>query len=340
MKLTIENNWKKFRSKNYNYNFNVETGYFERWGKVKEDDPIYSEFGPEILDCEVSTICNFGCPFCYKGNTSNGKHMSFEVFKNIFDKFPKYNGIHFLTQIAFGIGNIDASDDLWKMMEYCRKNGVVPNITINGDRLTNKIIEKLVKYCGAIAVSRYVNKNICYDAIEKLSKKGMKQINIHQMISKETFGQAIETLSDIEKDKRLEKLNAIVFLSLKQKGRGIHHNKLNIFLFENLIKFALKNRINFGFDSCGANKATEVFKKLNILEKYEQYIEPCESSSFSYYIDVNGVGHPCSFSNECSVGVDILKVNDFKNDVWFNIETCIERKRIQDNGRSCPYFKV
>lgn len=35
------------RSKGYNYEFNKKTGFFARWGKVKEDDPLFSPFGPE-----------------------------------------------------------------------------------------------------------------------------------------------------------------------------------------------------------------------------------------------------------------------------------------------------
>ena len=49
---------KRFKSPNYNFVFNMEDGFFARWGKNKEDDPEYSEFGNEILDIEVSTICH------------------------------------------------------------------------------------------------------------------------------------------------------------------------------------------------------------------------------------------------------------------------------------------
>ena len=90
---------------------------------------------------------------CYKSNTSQGKNMSLETFKKIFHKIPLN-----LTQIAFGIGDIDANPDLWKIMEYCRNNNynqVVPNITINGKRLTDEHIGMLAELCGAVAVSRY-----------------------------------------------------------------------------------------------------------------------------------------------------------------------------------------
>lgn len=90
------------QNSDYNWIFDTETGKFARWGKTCDDDPIMAPM-PEILDIEISTICHQGCKFCYKSNTSIGKNMSLEEFKEIFAKFDTNN----LTQIAFGIGDIN-----------------------------------------------------------------------------------------------------------------------------------------------------------------------------------------------------------------------------------------
>lgn len=37
MKLEINRNVKQFRSEDYNYDFNMVTGKFDRWGKDKND---------------------------------------------------------------------------------------------------------------------------------------------------------------------------------------------------------------------------------------------------------------------------------------------------------------
>jgi len=86
MRLLDTDNIKAVASPNYNYIFDKKTGYFERWGKTREDDPVCAPF-PEILDVEISTACQKGCPFCYKDNSVDGENMSFEIFKKIFDKF-------------------------------------------------------------------------------------------------------------------------------------------------------------------------------------------------------------------------------------------------------------
>ena len=84
---------KILRSPNTNYNFNKLTGYTEMWGKTKEEDILYSDVGPHILDLEISTICdgyknNGRCPMCYKSESNpltQNQNMSFETFKKILD---------------------------------------------------------------------------------------------------------------------------------------------------------------------------------------------------------------------------------------------------------------
>jgi len=165
----------------YNYVFDYRTGYFARWGNTYAEDPQYSPVGPEILDIELSTICSNGCSFCYKDNNFHGKNMSLNTFKILFSKFPKN-----LTQIAFGIGDIDANPDLWKIMEHCREHKIVPNITINGAKMTSELYDNLVKYCGAVAASAY-GLDTCYDAVQELTKRGLRQVNIHCLLSEETL---------------------------------------------------------------------------------------------------------------------------------------------------------
>lgn len=60
---------KFLNSPNYKYAFNLNTGYFMRWGATLQDDPVISPFGPEICDIEISTICRQGCSFCFPSNT-------------------------------------------------------------------------------------------------------------------------------------------------------------------------------------------------------------------------------------------------------------------------------
>lgn len=326
---------KAVKSPDYNYLFDNQTGFFARWGASLDDDPEMSPYGCEIADIEISTIChgvdNRVCKFCYKNNNPIGKNMSLETFKQVFANLPSN-----LTQIAFGIGDIDGNPEAWDIFEHCRNNDVVPNVTINGDRMTDKDVSCLAEYCGAVAVSRYNPKDICYDAVKKLTGVGMKQINIHMLLAGETYGDVLELIEDAQTDPRLEKLNAIVFLSLKQRGRGEKLSRLSDNKFAELVKLLNESSINYGFDSCTAGKLLNTTTRR---EQIEKFIEPCESGLFSIYINVDGRAFPCSFTEDGD-GIDLKSTDDFLVDVWFNQEFSDWRDELLACERNCPVYNI
>jgi MoaA/NifB/PqqE/SkfB family radical SAM enzyme len=327
---------KMIRSPNYNFNFNKGTGYFERWGNTKEDDPTWSEFGPEIADIEIGTICHEGCKFCYKSNTPDGTNMSLDTFKKIFEKLPNV-----LTQIALGISDIDSNPDIWNIMNHCRMNDVVPNVTINGSRMTPESFDNLVRYCGAVAVSLYDYER-CYNTIRELGSRGLKQVNIHAMLSEETYERCMQVMRDRQTDERLKKyLNAIVFLWLKPKGRGEALNQVSREKYNALVKYAMENNIPIGFDSCSASN----FLKCEGTEQFLSYVEPCESTLFSIYINVDGIATPCSFAEDKCDGVDVVAANDFLTDVWLSKSFVKFRSEVTSNldgngCRMCPLYNL
>jgi len=336
---------KKVRTPNYNYNFNVKNGLFARWGSTLEDDPEYSPLGPEILDLEISTICDGGCSFCYKTNTEVGDNMSFETFKTIFHKIPKN-----LTQIAFGIGSLGGNPDLWKIMEYCRSNEynqVIPNITINGKRFTDEQADNLARICGAVAVSRY-DPDTCYDAVKKLTDRGLKQTNIHQILCHETLENCYQVIEDWKNDERLSGLNAIVFLLMKPKGkRNKYHQLTSSKEYKRLIDYAFEQGAPIGFDSCSAPSFLECVKDRDDFKRLEMLAEPCESDCFSAYINTEGKFFHCSFTEgeDGWDGIDVVNCNDFMDDVWNSPEVLRFRSLLMKSAeecgcRSCPIFNL
>lgn len=329
----------------YKFSFRKSDGLFIRYGETLNDDGDLNLGLPEICDIELSTICNGvngPCKFCYKSNNNKGKNMSFETFKKVFHNLPPS-----ITQIAFGIGDIDGNPDMWKIFEYTRNNGIIPNVTINGSRMTSEFYDKLVSTCGAVAVSLY-DKDTTYNAVYELTSRGMKQVNIHFMLSNETYDKAFELLNDRLTDMRLTKLNAIVFLSLKLKGRAIgHYTQLEQDKFEKLIDYVLEKNISVGFDSCSASKFIKSIQNKKNSKTLEQYVEPCESGIYSCYISCEGKYYPCSFCEgidgwENGIDVTISGLN-FLKDIWYN-------KKVKDfsnnvikcrkNYKSCPIYEI
>jgi radical SAM protein with 4Fe4S-binding SPASM domain len=178
----------------------------------------------------------------------------------------------------------------------------------------------------------------------------MNQINIHILVSENTFDWIMETLKDRLIDPRLAKLNAIVLLSLKQRGRGKSFTPLSTEKFKQVIDFAFANGIGIGFDSCSC------FRFLKAIEGHEKFdmlygqSEPCESSLMSAYVDVDGNYFPCSFTPDYGgwdKGVSVVDCQDFVRDVWNNPKVEEFRKKLlatkgknKFQCRTCPLFEI
>lgn len=323
-------------TKNFNMVFKKETGYTVTWGKTKDEDPDYCPGGPIIADFEISSVCDEGCAQCYKSNTVHGNNMSFEVFKNIFHKLPRT-----LTQIAFGIGNITACPDLKNIFDYCKNNDyqyIVPNVTINGSHMTEEWFDYLAKTCGAVAVS-YYDLDKCFNSVKELTDRGMTQCNIHAILSEDTFSSCMDLIDKIQSDERLSKLNAVVFLMLKNKGRGKNLERISDKNYNVFIKKLFDSKIRFGFDSCGSGRLVNY----GIPKEVEQFVEPCESGLFSMYCNTEGIFFPCSFTEgveEWEHGIDLKNINDFISDVWENDRVKEWRKCLLGNCRNCPKYDI
>lgn len=350
------------KDNNFNMYFRKSDGFTAKWGKTFDDDPAYNPFGNEIADIEITKACRGirnkegkrkPCAFCYKSNSSSGTYMNFDTFKKVFDKL---NEAKTMTQIAFGVdaeASEDLNPDIWKIFEYTKNNGVTPNVTVAD--ITPYTAEKIVSLCGACAVSAYqTNKNCCYDTIRLLLDEAKKQgkknfaVNIHIMISKETLSFVHEVINDYMNDERLKGMNAIVFLSLKQKGRGEYFNKVTENEFKEVVDKCFENNIKFGMDSCSANKFMKAIEHRDNYDELMTMIENCEKLIYSLYINDEAKLFPCSFmerEGDWKDGVDMLNINNFTQDVWYHDKVKKDRdislKCIECKGcNSCAYYDV
>jgi len=335
---TVDN--KIIRSDNFNLLFNKKTGFTATSGRTTDEDALMCPIGPTICDIEISAGKCIGCQFCYKSNSQDLpiQNMSFETYKKIFNLLPRT-----VTQIAFGITTIENTPDLWKIMEYTRENGVIPNLTINGVNFTDYQAERLAYLAGAVAVSCY-SKDVCYDAVDKLvgfSHLGgatLRQINIHQLLSANTYQNCFELIKDRKVDPRLQELNAIVFLLLKPKGERNFYRGLNSQDdYELLIEFARIHNVQIGMDSCSAPLMLKAAEALE-MEEVIPSIQPCESTLESFYIDVNGRGFPCSFSagtDDWKEGINLLEVTNFTDEVWLGERVTAWRNKLLNSSSNC-----
>ena len=239
-----------------------------------------------------------------------------------------------------------SNPDLWKIMEYCRANNVVPNITINGDRLTDEIVNNLVKHCGAVAVSAY-DLDTCYNTVKRLTDAGLKYCNIHALLAEESYDKCFKIIDDSVSDSRLSKLGAVVFLFLKPKGdRNVFHKVSSKEKYKKLVDYAFEKKARIGFDSCSASSFLEAIKDRPDYKRIETMVEPCESTLFSGYCNVEGIFFPCSFTEgeKDYKGIDLKVIKSF-DEVWHGDETKTFRNKVLTNKdcrgcRKCQAFNL
>ena len=335
---------KHVRSPGYNYDLNLVHGTFRRWGETPDEDPSFSPLGPELLDVEISTVCDGWCAYCYKSNTPNGRNMAYEKFVDVIEKLNPH-GI--LTQVAFGLGRRgDENPDVWRMCEYLRSRDIMPNGTIaNGTPETwNRIAENF----GACAVSAHTHwkdwMGILIQNVYELSQRGMTQVNCHFVIAEETYDDCLKLFHEKQVNPMLSGLNAIVLLGLKQCGRasGGNFHRLSEDKFKDIVDTAMDMGIGIGFDSCCAHKFLNSVKDRPDFEELEMIAEPCESMLFSQYVNVDGLLYPCSFNESSGIpGFDVSKCTSFLDEYW-NEPTAANgwRLGLMNNGRRCPTYEV
>ena len=332
---------KVLKSENYNFLFKKDDGFFARWGKTKEDDGDPRIMIPSIADIEIDTQCSENCSYCYKSNIPNmGKQMSLDTYKKVLSKITEIPSI---TQIALGITDIDSNKYFFDIVDYTRSCDIVPNVTINGSRMTSELYDKLAQKMGAIAVSVHRDKNKSYNTVKELTDRGMTQVNLHIVVHSGNFDFIMEVFNDILYDSRLKSLNACVLLSLKPKGRADKNFKpINQSKYKELVLFALDNNIGIGADSCGCFRFYDAIKDTKY-KQYENYLESCESTTGSLYISCEGDFYPCSFAEDIIEPISVLHCDNFMSDVWYAESTNKFREKnikCKECSQNCQIYDI
>jgi MoaA/NifB/PqqE/SkfB family radical SAM enzyme len=357
LKVLDGQNFKIVKSSDYNMTFKKFSkdgrpdGELVRWGKDPIDDPDYGP-APEILDIEISAgKCSSNCPMCYKNSSSNSPlvNMSLETYKLVLDKIT---ASRITTQVALGLTSVKDNPDFLDIMRYTRKKGLIPNFTLSGNdhSLDLDFATQLAELCGALAVSATPwNMESAFDTVKLFVDLGVEQTNIHVVVSKETMYFVNKVIETRMSDPRLENMGAVVGLMVKPKGRAKgNFNPPGKEEYKKLVNKALENEIPIGFDSCSCAHFLNSVQDHPNLDNLIMSSDACESTLFSYYVNVFGQGFPCSFAENTpgwEQGLDILTCDDFIKDIWLHSRTREFRNNLlattgqnDISCRECPIY--
>ena len=125
-------------------NGNYTVSLYNDGTKVREtnDDDFIPAFA-ECCDMKITDKCDGGCPFCYEGCTSNGKHGDLNA--------EFLNHLHPYTELAIN-GNDLTHPDLVPFLKRMKKQKVIVSMTVNQNpRLT----------CAAVCRKPYRPRILC-----------------------------------------------------------------------------------------------------------------------------------------------------------------------------------
>ena len=94
---------------------------------------------PETVHLAITARCNFACPGCYVPRQPVSAELSTGELCRLIDQWAKMR----VFQLAVGGGEPLLRDDLFEVLAYAHRQGIVPNLTTNGTLLTPETVHQL-----------------------------------------------------------------------------------------------------------------------------------------------------------------------------------------------------
>lgn len=114
----------------YQYdNGNTLVRIFEDGTKIRMFKGTPKPYHPESIDVKITNYCDMGCKFCHESSTTSGSHADLEKLKSVLISLPA--GV----ELAIGGGNPLSHPDLLQFLKWCKKRGLIANITVNQGHL-------------------------------------------------------------------------------------------------------------------------------------------------------------------------------------------------------------
>ena len=264
---------------------------------------------PEMVHLAITNKCNVNCSFCYVKRT--GSDMNTEQIMTLIDNLSEMK----VFQIAIGGGEPFLRDDLLQIIRYCKKKGIIPNITSNGQLLDKPVIKELAGIVGQVNLSV----NECLDSKTDYSKKicmlndeGVRT-GVNLMVSHKNIGTIEKTIAELVK----LPIQNIVILRPKptQNISWYYENRLiqdDLSLLKPIImRYPDIIRVDCSLVCLMRDVSPEVLKYKSVFG--------CVGGVRFCTIRNNGDVYPCSFFNGKEYMAGNVLSSDLR-DIWKNAE--------------------
>ena len=323
-----------------------ELGHAESSLWESDDQTINILSAPTEVHFSITNACNVGCNHCYMASGESDRHeMDTATLKGALKKLQSIGVFH----VALGGGEALLRPDLFELAEYARQIGLMPNLTLSGHCVTEKIAKQLTVFgqvnlsIDGLGKTSTVFRNpkmfeLADKALTLLVNAGVKT-GINCVMGRNNF-EAIPQLFQYAKQK---KVNEIEFLRLKPAGRGkdLYKNERttynqNIRLIPLLSKYSKKYKIEAKIDCSFIPMLCYHNPPLDFLEKTATY--GCEAGNVLIGAKSNGKINGCSFLPPIE-----LSIFDF-HDQWYTSPYFKKlrswQSRAKEPCKSCSYLNI
>lgn len=281
--------------------------------KVQTEDSA-SLSAPTLADLQLTNQCFMGCPHCYSSSNPQEEHAKLETLKPVLADLAN-SGV---LQIAIGGGDPMLHPQICEVLEHIHSLGMVPNLTLTGQSLTEENLRTLKKTCGAVALSlegvhekftarRKLGWTHFLHTIEKIFQHQIPLV-FQVTLSRENI-QDLEQITSfiLEIKKKYGTLYGVIFLAYKPSGRGLFFDQmLSSVAFDELYPLleksftTLAQETRVGYDCCLTPGIVKINSELGAT--HEEQLEGCSAARTSIGISSDLKVLPCTFLPEHRLG--------------------------------------
>ena len=196
----------RYRNGNYDVVL-LSDGTKIRFGKDGEE--FNAEF-PESVDLNITDWCDVGCPFCYRGCTTSGKHHAFDE--------KELKGLQFPAgmEVALGGGSPIRHPDLERYCAFFHSIGCFPSITVHRSSIMDMRMDgDLNRLMGLQTMERIHGVGISTTAYDESLSRSVQRYLDHGVVHLIVGLVAVDDVYQWIRDGI-----PVLFLGYKNMGRG------------------------------------------------------------------------------------------------------------------------
>ncbi len=252
---------------------------------------------PKIANIEVTTVCPYSCPQCYKIKNSSIFNMSIDTFKDISEQLIKLG----CQRILISGGEALIYSDIIEAVRFLKEHDVEMMVSTGG--VSNKGI--LLKLKEAGLTSLYVSLNGSNKLINSLSRDGydnavqtIKYVNEIGIQCKINWVARNDNVDDFKslllyaEENKVYEIDVLRYKPASEKYEDISLKREKLLELAEIIKeYNGKTRI------CVENCFFELKSLLNIGKK-SKLLKGCSAGKFSVSFFANGLVSPCAHGGD------------------------------------------